>query len=397
MFTERFYAQIRQELSFVHKTRLDSLLTVSKALINGSKLSVTQLGNNIDNDVAVKHNIKKVDRLLGNKKLEVGEIYSKLACILLSKMKEVTILVDWCIYTHKKYHVLQASIMAEGRSIPLYRDAYDIHSAKFHQTKAENRFLKNLKQCIPDHITKVVIVTDAGFHTPWFYGVRKMGWHFVGRLRGVLAVNISSDSSWKTATQLFTTAGNKPRFLGEAKVGKSTFNKYGIIAGIHTYRAPHKNRESRNKRYNEAINTLYKSSNKEPLILITSLREFDYSPKKVIRIYKARMQIEQNFRDDKNNRWGLGYRMTVCSNVNRLSVYLLLSTIALIFLWFIGCAAEKDGLQKMFQVNTLKRRVLSYISLGRLVIKKYKNSKIKGNFIKEGILHISSINSEVFI
>ena len=106
------------------------------------------------------------------------------------------------------------------------------------------------------------------------------------------------------------------------------------------------------------------------------------------------MQVEQNFRDDKNNRWGFGFRSAKCSKANRLSVYLLLSTIAQIFLWLIGFAAEKSGFKKMFQVNTLKRRVLSYISLGKLIV--MQNVEIKPNFIKEGLLYIASINSEVF-
>ena len=112
MFIQEFYTKISKELSFVHQTRRDSLLTVSKALIQGSKLSVTQLGNRIINNTTPKYNIKKVDRLLGNKKLEVKEIYSKLSKMLLSSMKEAMILVDWCVYENKKYHVLQASLVS---------------------------------------------------------------------------------------------------------------------------------------------------------------------------------------------------------------------------------------------------------------------------------------------
>ena len=308
-------------------------------------------------------------------------------------MKEAMILVDWCVYENKKYHVLQASLVAEGRSLPIYRDAYDITSADFHQTTAEDKFLDNLANCIPSNICKVIIVTDAGFHTPWFFKVIELGWDFVGRLRGSLTINLDNNS-WQPANTFFNQASNKPKFLGEAKVGKSVFNRYGITASVHTYHSPRKNRESMNKRYNKAINALYKAGNKEPWVILTSLRELDRFPRSVIKIYQKRMQVEQNFRDDKNNRWGFGFRSAKCSKANRLSVYLLLSTIAQIFLWLIGFAAEKSGFKKMFQVNTLKRRVLSYISLGKLIV--MQNVEIKPNFIKEGLLYIASINSEVF-
>lgn len=393
MFIRKFYTKISEELSFIHQTRRDSLLTVSKALIDGSKLSVAQLGNRIINNTTPKHNIKKVDRLLGNKNLEVKEIYSKLSKMLLLSMQEIVLLVDWCIYENKKYHVLQASLVAEGRSLPIYRDAYDITSADFHQTKAENQFLDNLAKCIPSNIRKVVIVTDAGFHTPWFFKVMEFGWHFVGRLRGNLEVKLNNDS-WKPANKFFKKASRKPKFLGEAKVGKSVFNKYGITAGVHIYYSPRKNRESVNKRYSKAINALYKSGNKEPWVILTSLRELDRFPQSVIKIYQKRMQIEQNFRDDKNNRWGFGFRSTKCGQAHRLSVYLLLAAIAQICLWLIGFAAEKSGYKKMFQVNTMKRRVLSYISLGKLIV--IQDVKIEPGFVIEGLSHIASINSEVF-
>ena len=393
MFIRKFYTKISEELSFIHKARRDSLLTVSKALINGSKLSVAQLGNRIINNTTPKHNIKKVDRLLGNKNLEIKEIYSKLSKMLLFSMKEVILLVDWCIYENKKYHVLQASLVAEGRSLPIYRDAYDITAADFHQTKAEDQFLENLAKCIPSNICKVVIVTDAGFHTPWFFKIIELGWDFVGRLRGNLAINLGKDS-WKPANEFFNQASRKAKFLGEAQVGKSVFKKYGIVAGVYTYRSSKKNRETVNKKYCKAVNALYKSGNKEPWVLLTSLKELERFPESVIKIYKKRMQIEQNFRDDKNNRWGLGFRSTRCSKAHRLSIYLLLATIAQIFLWLIGFAAEKAGFKKMFQVNTVKRRVLSYISLGKLII--MHNLKIEPDFVKEGLSHIGLINSEAF-
>ncbi|MBS0290494.1 MAG: transposase [Proteobacteria bacterium] len=45
--------------------------------------------------------------------------------------------------------------------------------------------------------------------------------------------------------------------------------------------------------------------------------------KKVINLYKKRMQIEQNFRDDKNERWGFGWRYSKTKNHERYSILLL--------------------------------------------------------------------------
>src|SRR5579871_3703905 len=79
MLLNKFYTRMKGILSFVHKKRLDSLLTVSETLVTSGKLGIATLGNNIINNTTPKHNIKKVDRLIGNQKLEVKKIYSALS------------------------------------------------------------------------------------------------------------------------------------------------------------------------------------------------------------------------------------------------------------------------------------------------------------------------------
>lgn len=61
----------------------------------------------------------------------------------------------------------------------------------------------------------------------------------------------------------------------------------------------------------------------------------------------------------------------------------------------IGYMAEKSGLKKAFQVNTSQRRVLSLISLGKLIVAHAIN--LKQTFIIETIKHISLIAQNLFI
>ncbi|WP_258000221.1 transposase, partial [Xanthomonas oryzae] len=42
---------------------------------------------------------------------------------------------------------------------------------------------QQLRALIPDDV-RPILVTDAGFRTPWFRAVSAMGWDWVGRLRG---------------------------------------------------------------------------------------------------------------------------------------------------------------------------------------------------------------------
>ena len=50
----------------IHTKRLASLLAAVEAVVTGSRLTLSDLGRGLSGSVAVKHNIKRVDRLLGN-------------------------------------------------------------------------------------------------------------------------------------------------------------------------------------------------------------------------------------------------------------------------------------------------------------------------------------------
>jgi hypothetical protein len=53
----------------------------------------------------------------------------------------------------------------------------------------------------------------------------------------------------------------------------------------------------------------------------------------------------------------------------QLPILLLIAYIAALVLWLIGRAAENKNLHKDFQANTSKKRTLSYLTLGKQVLK----------------------------
>lgn len=75
----RNHAVIRQA------TRATALMRVMGALLTGGKLSLTHLGRSLDGGAHFKHQIKAVDRLLGNQHLyeERDDIYRAIAASLL--------------------------------------------------------------------------------------------------------------------------------------------------------------------------------------------------------------------------------------------------------------------------------------------------------------------------
>lgn len=61
----------------------------------------------------------------------------------------------------------------------------------------------------------------------------------------------------------------------------------------------------------------YREQHKKPWILITSLSPTHLNAEQIVKMYGCRMQIEQNFRDDKSDRWGFGMQYHRTRNKKR--------------------------------------------------------------------------------
>ena len=110
------------------------------------------------------------------------------------------------------------------------------------------------------------------------------------------------------------------------------------------------------------------------------------------------MQIEQNFRDEKSERYGFGLRASRSQSRERLQVLSLLVTLAGIMLWLLGYHFENKGLHLHYQANSIrKRRVLSFLTLAENVLRHCP--KILKQVAPEKILHqlISTYRSMVLI
>lgn len=89
-----------------------------------------------------------------------------------------------------------------------------------------------------------------------------------------------------------------------------------------------------------------------------------------MKIYSRRMQIEQNFRDEKSERFGFGLRATRSRTAERILVLSLLATLSSAVLWLLGYHFENKGLHLRYQANSLKsRRVISFLTLAENVLR----------------------------
>jgi hypothetical protein len=235
---------------------------------------------------------------------------------------------------------------------------------------------------------KVTLITDAGFRTPWFKLVRSFGWDFVGRLRGNAKMLLLEERKWFEIKEYFKYATITPKFICKALL--STAHEFPI--NLYSYKAKlygRKLKRMKGRILHIGKQEQHSREKREPWIIVLSLQ---LKAVKIINLYKKRMQIEQNYRDDKNERWGFGWRYGRTKNPERYSILMLIAFIASLVLWLIGRAAETKLLHKDYQANTSKKRTLSYLTLGKQVLK-HSLSKISAHDICKAIGGIACLQT----
>lgn len=352
----------------MHKMRRTALFVNVMAALHGEVLTVTHLGRSIASEAKEKHCIKRADRLLSNRRLQ-GERagnYTQLTKQLIGSKQRPVIIVDWSDMDESKRHfLLRASVPIEGRSLTWYEEVHTMKSKE--KPKVHEQFLKALQKRLPPRCPPI-LVTDAGFRTPWFKQVEALGWDWVGRIRNRHEVQLPGEEEWIACKSLYPQATSTPKALGRARLTQSN----PIDCQLVLYKGKSKGRVHLNRlgqRVRSSHSRKHEKAQREPWLLGTSLSQGFKLAEKVVKLYALRMTIEEAFRDLKSTRFGLSLELHHTYQLERLQVLLLIATLALRVAWIIGKATEHTGQHRHYQANTVRDRVvLSTIFLGLRVI-----------------------------
>ena len=323
------------------------------------KLMVTALGRAPRRSRNTKHDIKQSDRLIGNTHLAVEReaLYRALSRQLLGTAQHPIIIIDWSDYTYNRSHILlRASVPVGGRALTLYEE---VHALKaYGNTAVQRSFLDTLQRFVLDGVQPIV-VTDAGFIDPWFAEVRARGWHYVGRIRKNLLVREPNTPQWTCCVELYAKATGTARYYGPIELTR----KRPLACHLHLLR---KKPKGRHKKTPTGQRSARKASHDHvvretsPWLIVTSFDPDTHGSKRVMQLYKTRMQIELAFREFKNTRAGLALRETRSRASHRLANLLLVGMLASFCLWLVGRLAIKRGDHHRLQANTeRKHKVLS--------------------------------------
>ncbi|MGH6629161.1 MAG: transposase, partial [Burkholderiales bacterium] len=163
----------------MHAVRRTALEAAVSAAVQSQTLTVTGLGRALVSPAREKHCIKRADRLLSNAHLQ-GErqaLFRALARRLVGAQRHPIMLVDWSdLDACKRHQVLRASLVVAGRALTVYEEVHGRRTAVKRAT--HRRFLRRLKDLLPAGC-QPLLVTDAGFCTPWFRAVEQLNWYWV--------------------------------------------------------------------------------------------------------------------------------------------------------------------------------------------------------------------------
>jgi hypothetical protein len=361
---------LRSRCPHIHAVRLTVILAAVAAAVRGRRLTLTELGRALLGPARVKHNIKRIDRLLGNRHLaaERWDLYQVLARHIVGTLCEPLIIVDWTdLSADRRWQLLRAALPIGGRCLTLYEEVHPL--SRFGNPRVHRAFLAQLKALLPEGV-KPILITDAGFRAPWFKAVNRLSWHWIGRVRNRTYLRPQGRTTWAGCKTLYPRARARPQALGAYDVVRSN----PVTCHLYLIKRPKKHRISKSilghrLRGNQSLKQA--RAQREPWLLAASPSLGHLKAAQIINHFATRMQIEEAFRDLKCTRYGLAFELNLSRARERLTVLLVIAALAFFVLWLIGQQALARGLQFQYQSNTRRTRpVLSLFNLACLIVRR---------------------------
>ncbi len=280
-----------------------------------------------------------------------------------------------------------------GRTLSIYEECFK--EKKLNNTQVHNTFLDALEELLPEGC-QPIIMSDAIYKTQWFKTIESKGWYWVGRVRGNVQMSLDG-VKFQGCSSIMKQATAQPKSIGTVLFSKATqFPCAGVL-----FHGAEKGRHQKKKRggNSKGGKSLYYSKKaKQPWLLISHLPETCNTPRKVVKLYRLRMQIEEGFRDTKSLQYGLGLAQAKSKTVERYNNLLPVASLTLFVLWCIGQVAVEQKYHYKLQANTIRHRaVLSNIYLAMQIINdwRYKIDEKRFKIIFSTIAEFSKKIGEV--
>lgn len=321
-----------------HAATVGSLAMFTVGLLAAESMTLHRIGAGVAGAYGSnpKHATKQVDRFLTKSSIVMDDAFQALADYLLADRDEALVALDWTEFDHDDHSTLAAYLLtSHGRALPLLWETHRKSTIANTRTDCELKLVRRLADLVPAGC-KVVLMADRGFgYRELIEVLHEVGIDFVLRVKSNVYLTDSNGETRLTSGWL--------RANGNAR----------MLRGVAI---------TREQTAVEAFVAVKRKGMKEAWYLVTSLS--GETADTIVKLYGKRFSIEETFRDQKDDRFGLGLRATRIRDASRRDRLLLICALAYLFIVQLGQAGEDAGLDRLLKVNTSKRRQLSLFNQG---------------------------------
>ena len=322
----------------LHAKRVLSLSQCTLGVIHAASLAIHSIGIGMAEarGVEPKHAIKQVDRMLSNKGIDVWALFRLWVPFVLGDRREVVVTMDWTEHDHDDQTTIAINLVtSHGRATPLIWKTVVKSALKDNRNEYEDQVVHRLHDVLPKGV-RVTLLADRGFGDQKLYVMLKeLGFDYVIRFRELITVTNSEGES-HPASEWVPTNG-RSRMIRDAFVTQDRCPVPAVVC-------------------------VKEAGMKENWCLATS--RTDLGGKNVVELYGKRFTTEENFRDTKDQKYGLGLSATHIGTPVRRDRLLLIAALAQALLTLLGAAGEALGMDRLLKANTAKKRTHSLYRQG---------------------------------
>jgi hypothetical protein len=126
-----------------------------------------------------------------------------------------------------------------------------------------------------------ILVTDAGFRSPWFRTVEQLGWTFVGRVRNRDLVSVEPASPWVACKSLYVLARATPKIGGACDLVRSQPFRCRLVV-VKEPREHRLHTSVWGQQVRSGHSRKQAMGHREPWLLATSLALANYQAKQIV-------------------------------------------------------------------------------------------------------------------
>ena len=326
-------------LGVLRRSQAKTLSELVAAAMTMDRTSLAALGRSLSRlrPVAVKHCIKRVDRCVGNRRIEPTTAMQPVIKWLAQPRERLLVSLDWVDI--RQLHCLVLAAHLRGRALPLLWAVYRWEQLHKSQNNIEYGLLHLLRTMVPSS-TKIVVLADRGFgRTEMARICQKLGFGYILRISPDVYIR-------------------HPDFQGKLLDLPVRRGQCRILRHV-AYR--------KERPVTQSVAVLWPPDQDQPWFLASNLPRLQ--PRRLSRIYGHRMTIEEYFRDMKSKRNGFALRLSLVKSPQRLERLLLILALAYWLLMAIGRDASLSYRPGSW-CSTNRPGQCSFFTIGRIMFER---------------------------